>query len=250
MNPLIIKDLAIGTGKPKICVSLTNHSRLEILEGAKALLETPFDLIEWRADGFEHVSNLDAVSEILKDLRAVFPNKPILFTFRTEEEGGMASIGMEDYIKLNRQVIHSQLADLVDLEFFKGEAALRPLIEEAHGNKTYVVLSSHDFKETPYKAVILGRLIQMQDLGGDIVKIAVMPQNKQDVLNLMETTLTMTNQYAKVPVVTMAMGELGKITRVAGEFTGSAITFGAGQSPSAPGQISVKQLAELLELLR
>ncbi len=249
MNPLIIKELSIGTGKPKICVSITNQSKLEIMEAANALLQTPFDLLEWRADGFEHVSDLETVCDVLKDLKSVFSNKPILFTFRTKEEGGMAAIGIDDYIKLNKQVIDSQLAELVDLEFFKGEDALRPLIEAAHEKKIYVVLSNHDFNETPYKAVLLGRLIQMQDLGGDIVKIAVMPKSKQDVLNLMETTITMINQYARVPVVTMAMGELGKISRVTGEFTGSAITFGSGQSPSAPGQIPANELAEILELL-
>ncbi len=114
---------------------------------------------------------------------------------------------------------------------------------------TYIILSNHDFKETPSKEVLLDKLIQMQDMEGDIIKIAVMPQSKQDVLTLMEATITMTNQYARVPVVTMAMAELGIISRVIGEFTGSAMTFGAGSKPSAPGQISVNRLAKILALL-
>lgn len=252
MKPLIIRNVEIGKGIPKICVSITELSEKEILETARHMAEMenmPFDILEWRVDWFENHSDFEAISKVLKGLRECFPDKPIVFTFRTAEEGGNAFIKIEDYINLNKRIIDSELADFVDLELLKGEKSLRPLIQWAHEKGIYIILSNHDFKETPSKEVLLDKLIQMQNLEGDIIKIAVMPKSKQDVLTLMDATLTMTSEYAQVPVVTMAMAELGMISRVIGEFTGSAITFGAGSKPSAPGQIAANKLAKMLELL-
>ncbi len=142
MNPLIIKNVAIGKGIPKICVSIAASSKFEILETAKNMLatssesqETPFDILEWRVDWFGDFANIDKVYEVLKALRDIFPSKPIIFTFRTSVEGGEAFIETEDYINLNRQVIECELADIVDLEFLKGKETLRPLIQLAHEKK-------------------------------------------------------------------------------------------------------------------
>lgn len=49
------------------------------------------------------------------------------------------------------------------------------------------------------------------------------------------------------PVITMAMGPLGKISRVCGQAFGSCMTFGAGKSASAPGQLGAEDLRAILE---
>ncbi len=89
----------------------------------------------------------------------------------------------------------------------------------------------------------------MQQLGADITKIAVMPQNKKDVLTLLCATEQMQCQYADRPFVTMSMGSIGSISRIAGEIFGSAITFGAVQKSSAPGQIKAKKLKQMLQMI-
>ena len=48
------------------------------------------------------------------------------------------------------------------------------------------------------------------------------------------------------PIVTMSMGELGAVTRVCGKTTGSVITFAAGVNTSAPGQMTIKQVRNIL----
>ena len=47
----------------------------------------------------------------------------------------------------------------------------------------------------------------------------------------------------------MAMGDLGKITRIDGISFGSAVTFGCLGKASAPGQIEVENLRKTLSLL-
>jgi 3-dehydroquinate dehydratase (EC 4.2.1.10) len=112
-----------------------------------------------------------------------------------------------------------------------------------------VIMSSHDFHNTPPAEEIVRRLRKMQQLGADIPKIALMPQNKTDVLTLLTATLEMHEHYADRPLITMSMAKTGVISRLAGEVFGSAATFGAVKKASAPGQISVSDLRIALTIL-
>ena len=89
----------------------------------------------------------------------------------------------------------------------------------------------------------------MQDLGADIPKIAVMPKCKLDVLELLEATTIMAEQYADRPIITMSMAGQGMISRLCGEVFGSCLTFGAVDKASAPGQINVGELAKVLNII-
>ncbi|MNN87342.1 3-dehydroquinate dehydratase [compost metagenome] len=59
----------------------------------------------------------------------------------------------------------------------------------------------------------------------------------------------MQEQYADRPIITMSMAGYGVVSRLAGEIFGSALTFGAAQKPSAPGQVAAAELRKVLELL-
>ena len=89
----------------------------------------------------------------------------------------------------------------------------------------------------------------MQDLDADIPKIAVMPQNKKDVLTLLSATEEMVSEYADRPIITMSMAGTGLISRLCGEVFGSALTFGAVGKVSAPGQMGIEDLTTVLGLL-
>ena len=89
----------------------------------------------------------------------------------------------------------------------------------------------------------------MQECGADIVKIAVMPQSKKDVLTLLLATEEMVREHAKCPVFTMSMSEVGVVSRICGEAFGSALTFGAVKKASAPGQLGAEELRMVLKIL-
>ena len=95
---------------------------------------------------------------------------------------------------------------------------------------------------------MVSRLRRAEELGGDILKTAVMPQSSRDVLDLLSATEEV-SRTSERPVVTMAMGELGIISRLSGELFGSAMTFGTVGYASAPGQIGIEPLREVLEIL-
>ena len=90
----------------------------------------------------------------------------------------------------------------------------------------------------------------MQDAGMDIGKLAVMPENRQDVAELISLSCEMTALPDAIPIVTMSMGSLGVVTRVCGSLTGSAITFASAGKASAPGQIDASLMREVLDILR
>ncbi len=241
-----VRNVVIGAGIPKICVPVMGVTEDEILKEAKQLRQFPADLAEWRADWYAYGNDAGKVLTVVRRLREVLGETPLLFTFRTKKEGGNADIRLENYLELNEAVAQSGLADLLDVELFSGEAAVSRLVQTAHACGVKVIASSHDFEKTPEKEEIIRRLCAMQRLDADILKIAVMPRCRADVFVLLTATEEMCTNYADRPVVTMSMGSDGVVSRLCGELSGSAITFGAAGKASAPGQMRVETLAQIL----
>ena len=237
MNPVIVRNVKIGEGVPKICVPIVGVTKEEIINEAKTFENIPVDVVEWRVDWFEHVFEFEKVEEVLKELREALGETPLLFTFRTSKEGGEKAIEAKEYAELNKKAAATGYVDLVDVEAFTGDEVVKE------------VASNHDFDKTPEKDEIVSRLRKMQDLGADIPKIAVMPNNKKDVLVLLSATEEMASEYADRPIITMSMAGTGVISRLCGEVFGSALTFGAAKKASAPGQMEVNNLETVLQLL-
>lgn len=249
MNAVKVRNVEIGTGIPKICVPIVGGTRAEIVGAAQEIAAVGADVVEWRADWYDECGQFPAVDETLRLLRDILGETPVLFTLRTAKEGGKRSITPEEYVKLNQDVIKSGYIDMVDAELFTGDKYVQLIIETAHDCGVKVVVSNHEFHQTPNKEEIIKRLIKMQELGADIPKIAVMPQNKKDVLTLLAATEEMAGEHAHGPIITMSMTGTGVISRLCGEVFGSSLTFGAVGKGSAPGQLGVKELRTVLNLL-
>ena len=89
----------------------------------------------------------------------------------------------------------------------------------------------------------------MQQAGADLPKLAVMPWCRTDVLELLAATAEMADLHPETPVITMSMGTLGAVSRLAGEAFGSAMTFANPGQASAPGQVSLDIVNEVLNAL-
>ena len=249
MNTVQVKNTVIGEGRPKICVPIVGKTKTDILEEAKKITTLPVDVVEWRVDWFDDVFATEKVLETAKELQEVLKDIPVLLTFRTSKEGGEKAIEADAYAELNKKAAATGLVDLVDVEAFTGDEVVKDIIEGAHAHGVKVVASNHDFDKTPDKDDIVGRLVKMQELGADIPKMAVMPRNKQDVLTLLSATLEMSEQFADRPIITMSMAGTGVVSRLTGETFGSALTFGAASKASAPGQVGVHELKQVLDII-
>ena len=207
------------------------------------------DLIEWRIDFFDQVEDAEKLVETAKKLRQVMSEMPLLTTFRTHFEGGVKKLSEEEYFDICRVLIKEKATDLLDLELFRKTSKLKEIIAEAHENNIYIIMSNHDFDKTPATSELERRLTLMKIFGADIAKIAVMPNSARDVLNLLLATDNMKYKL-NCPLITMAMGDLGKVTRISGEVFGSCLTFGTVGDASAPGQIESTNLKGILDILK
>lgn len=245
MNTIKIKNVEIGKGIPKICIPLTGKNREEIIEEMEIVKKSNPDLIEWRVDFFEESDNPERVCEMLGTINDSFKQIPVLFTFRTKEEGGEKSIMSEDYVKLLKEVSERRLADIVDVQVFWYGEKSEDFIKELKETGAVVLASSHHFEGTPSVREMSDALYTMENRGADIVKLAVMPQSGKDVCALLEATMER-KEHSNKPMITMSMGQSGMLSRICGELTGSCVTFASGKQASAPGQIKVDELKKVL----
>ena len=245
---LRVKNKVIGTGKPLVCVSVMDSEANSIIAEIKRLVASGAEMIEWRVDAFSGVKSPNAVREVLQKIAPLIRDTVFVFTFRSKEQGGMCSLPDEMVSDLHQVAAESKVVDFIDVEYFYTEDADLEVYDlQKMGTK--IITSHHDFHETPSSDVLFMLLEQMSHSNADIVKLAVMPNSTEDVLRLLEETNHFHKRYPKKPLITMSMGKLGMISRVAGETFGSCVTFGAGKSASAPGQIEMAKLEWILDVL-
>ena len=247
-KPVMIKKLPFGGGKVSICVPMVGRTCQEILEEAEALLPAGPDLVEWRGDFFEGIFDRESCRILLQQLEQILGEIPLLFTFRSQGEGGELPITAEAYTELNLWMAAQTEVAAVDVEALRPDLDSESLIRGIRERGKVVFASNHHFQETPSSAEMRAILAKEEELGADVLKMAVMPKTGEDVLRLLQITWEMDQQTDK-PVVTMSMGPLGGISRVAGHVTGSCMSFGTVGRASAPGQLPVAELRRMLELL-
>ena len=242
-------------GKPAICIPLTGKDRVELKAELDLIKNQPHQLVEWRADYLladrKEETFWNVTREVLNTLGFLKAevDVPVLFTIRTSREGGEIDIAEEDYIFVNRLIADSGMADLIDVEAFTAEGTdlVAEFIKYAHAAGQKVVLSNHDFEKTPAVEEMVQKYDFMNELDGDVIKLAVMPKSEDDVAALLEAAAVTEEKLPGKPLVAISMGELGMSSRIcAGQF-GSVITFAAGKNASAPGQIDALTLQGYLE---
>ncbi len=244
-----VKEVELGTGTPKICVSIIGKNLNQIREEAEHIKTLPADIVEWRLDFFEEVTDRSSIQEALVEIAGLLPKLPLMVTFRNKKEGGNKHVSPAEYAMINKKVITSGLVDLVDVELMTDESVIRELITTAKDHKVSVIISNHDFEKTPPVDIMVSRLVKAAELGGDIPKLAVMATCPKDVLSLMEATRQVREDHGIGPLITMSMGGIGTVSRLSGEIFGSALTFGSAKKASAPGQIDAAELKKILDLM-
>ncbi len=260
MQTLKIKNTVLQAGRPKVAIPLTSRTPQELIAECERAAMLPCDLIEWRADCcLSGIENLEEKLEkkefyldflkILDDLEYIAADKPLIFTVRSVQQGGMLELSQTRKFEIYKLAARSGLTGLIDAELSaaaqtaediceEGGFSLREQIDEIHRLGGKVVCSYHEFERMLSPKEILSKVSIMQAAGADVFKIAAMTENKEDVENLLKMTAFM-HQKGIGPLVMIGMGEYGKVTRVAAGRCGSCITFAAGQEASAPGQADV-----------
>lgn len=231
---------------PYICSPLTGKTAEELLEQLENIKVKQPDLIEWRADFFEGLHDEAAVVNLLEKMQAT-TEIPFLFTIRSVHEGGEEiALSEAEKVALICHVCAKTDVALVDYETSNDRNDLEKIRDLAREHGKSLILSYHNFTETPENEDLLARAHLAEELGADFVKLAVMPETKDDVFRLLEVTRQL-HKTIERPLITMSMGELGAVSRVNGWLYGSCLTFAVGVEVSAPGQIAIEPLRQAIQ---
>ncbi|MCM1282481.1 MAG: type I 3-dehydroquinate dehydratase [Muribaculaceae bacterium] len=248
MENLCVKGRTIGIGQPLVCVPVMGADREAVVGEVKRLLALSVDMMEWRVDAFSQAESPNAVREVLMELAPLLSDTIFVYTFRSKRQGGLRELDREQIRDIREAAAETGVVDFIDVEFFEERYPERE-VKKLQEMGAYVIASHHDFAGTPERNVIRMILSRLHESGADVVKLALMPRQMQDVLNLLEETNSFHEAYPMQALITMSMGAMGTVSRVAGEFFGSCVTFGAGAVASAPGQLPQEELKHLLSVL-
>lgn len=240
-----IKKRTIGAGRPLVCVPVVEIEENGIYRAAELAVERGAEVLEWRIDWFAQAASHHRIDEILHRLQEICGDVILLCTFRSRPQGGEREIAKEMYLELLELIAKSGQADILDVEVPELSNS-SDIIRNLHGIGQCVIGSKHYFSHTPETEQMQQDLLQMQRAGADIGKLAVMPHDSLDVLRLLEATARMKENCPHYPLVTMAMGGLGAISRVSGEVFGSCMTFASVEKTSAPGQMPLEDVLMIL----
>lgn len=254
MKPLRVGGVVFEDSSFNLCVTLTPGTIEELKDDLKTLGGNEFSLIEWRADYLSFTGSLlETVKTCIDLIKAAFPQKPLLFTYRWKEEGGQTSLGSKDLITIRKEVIEQNKAEIIDFEMYwfrnvQNEENLNEynyLMERAKELGTKVLLSWHDFNETTDDENLLSIFRTQEKLGADLAKIATYARTETDLDRLMDVS-SKASKVLQIPHIAISMGDMGKQSRYDRKNSKSCITFAPIHTPSAPGQLSLLELQESL----
>ena len=233
--------------RPLIAVPVTEKKEEDIIEAFRRLTEKEVDIIEWRADCFSGIADEGKVERVLSKA----PSN-LLFTIRTEAEGGFFSGSDEDFFSLLHLASRTKKPKIIDIELQKAlkEPELSALFQEFHEQSERVLVSYHDFSKTPSFEEMEDILYSMKNCGADIAKLAVTAQNEEDALRLLSLSESFTRQNPDIDTVTISMGPFGIVSRTGCFLTRSYITFASEdrEKASAPGQLTYDEMKTVLSI--
>ncbi|MEJ5991263.1 type I 3-dehydroquinate dehydratase [Ramlibacter sp. PS3R-8] len=250
-RPLFVRGKPLAGGHlPAVCAPLVARTLAELVAETRAVAAKKPDLLEWRVDFFDDIADTPQVLAAAAAVRNAAGGVPILFTRRAQREGGQPiPLDEDQVVTMYAAVIASGAVDLVDYEMDNDALSLARVRDLAHAAGLPLVLSFHDFQRTPSTEQLAARFAQAHSQRADVAKVAVMPQSMEDVLRLLGATLQ-ASETLPIPVISMAMGGLGAVSRVSGGLFGSALTFAVGAAASAPGQMPIEDVRAAVAVLR
>ena len=221
----------------KLIVSVMPRS-IEEAQAIDVLRYQDADIIEWRADFLPK----EAILQVAPAIFEKFAGRELVFTLRTRAEGGQIELSSEEYVQMIKEVAQLYQPDYIDFEYFSYKDVFDQMLDFPN-----LVLSYHNFQETPENLMEI--LSELTSLNPKVVKIAVMANTEQDVLDLMNFTRGFKTLNPEQEYVTISMGKVGKVSRITSDVTGSSWSFASLDEASAPGQISLSSMTKIREIL-
>ncbi|MEM2907747.1 MAG: type I 3-dehydroquinate dehydratase [Candidatus Hadarchaeales archaeon] len=222
---------------PAICGSVISDDLEGMVAGVAKALEQEVDLIELRLDGLR--GPVDWKKLLRHDLPTIVTNRP-------EREGGRYK-GTEQARVASLIEGIEEGAACVDIELSTPRRLLKEVTSAAEEKGAAVLLSYHNLSTTPTSRALLDVARRMKKAGCDIAKIVTFAKEPRDCLKVLD--LLVRAQKLGVGMVSFAMGEAGRPSRILAPLFGSRIVYAAVGEATAPGQFDVPTTKRLLREL-
>ena len=245
-----VRGKKLGGETPVLCTPLVGRTRESVLAEAASVVRQKPDLVEWRVDFFDRIGDAAAVIDTARSLREAVGKRPIIFTRRAEKEGG-EPIAIDDgqVVELYAAIAATGLVDFIDFEMAHESDHLRRVRDATRRHEVRLILSYHNISYTPGHEYIVDRFLEAERLGGDVAMVQVVPRDRADVLRLLAATAD-ADEKTRIPLISISVGPLGSVTRMIGGLFGSWLSFAVGESASAPGQIPIRDLVTVYDIIR
>lgn len=234
-NRLQIGKLVRRQARPLIALAMQVSDESEMMTYLQMEIDERVDVLEWRIDAWKDLKTLTVavINEVM-----VVSQRPIIFTWRTREEGGLKTYNARDYQAVYHAAIEAGVAAIdIEANVLDDQMTTRAFAEE---QGVMVIGSRHDWQ---YPSNLHQRLFELADMPVDVIKYAVMVENEDQAKMLLAETKALSST-TETPLITMAMGDAGSQTRLEGFRNGSQLTFAQAGQASAPGQLSVDDVAQ------
>ncbi|KAK4433957.1 Bifunctional 3-dehydroquinate dehydratase/shikimate dehydrogenase, chloroplastic [Sesamum alatum] len=193
------------------------------------------DIVEIRLDHLKSFNGRADIEKLIKECPL-----PTLFTYRPIWEGGQYDGDENSRFDALRLAMELG-ADHIDIEL-KAAHEFNNFIRGNKPEKCKVIVSSHNYDNTP-SAEDLGNLVaRIQAAGADVVKFATTALDITDVARVFQIMV-----HSQIPIIAMVMGERGLISRILCPKFGGYLTFGTLEpgKVSAPGQPTIDELVNI-----
>ncbi|MDD6881119.1 MAG: type I 3-dehydroquinate dehydratase [Firmicutes bacterium] len=221
--------------RPKICLSLNCRTIEDLIEELEEFKEYA-EVIEWcvdKTEGADQYSEEEFAHKLLM-VKSFCDRKPLIIDYKGDEEIGN---------RIQRWAMGR--ADIIDID--ADNTQIHQMIKEAKKKKTKTLISYHVFDHMMSKDEIATQLLRMEKTKGDILKVACFAEKEIDTYEVLEAASAYTKLSKHKPIVAIAMGEEGQVSRIcAGEF-GSIMTYACGKEATAPGQFNARDLSRYLD---
>jgi len=221
--------------RPSICLSLDCSNIYNVATEIAEFGEF-CQIIEWCADRMDGAESYTKEAFLIdaEQVKKLCGKKKMIIDFQGEE------------VMTNKVLRWAmEVADIINIGADNPE--LERLVREAKRKRVQTLITYENFERMLSRNEIAEQYLKMEKRGGDILKVACTASSEVDTYAILEGAASYSQLRAAKPIVAIAMGEEGQVSRIcAGDF-GSVISWACGGKQTAPGQFNARQLSKYMD---
>lgn len=224
----------------KICVPISAQNLAEARASLKKIELTKAELAELWLGELQHEPK-EEVFQLIANAKL-----PLLVTCKGADEKGKFSGTDAEKIDVLLSAITTG-ARFVDVSADTNLAEYERL--QKNKQQAEIIISRHYWKGTPGLPHLTQEVEKIRKFHPDILKFVATPKNFRDVVTMIRLAEKLSSKNIRHIVV--AMGPLGKITRIASPLLQNEIMFAplTPEDCTAPGQIPQEDLLKMFQML-